>query len=446
LYKAGKAQDEIVKELAILSGSTAKADAILSEIINTENISDKFIADISSFEESMITADQSGLGCRGTGDFFIHHKIAELIDNKSTIIDPKQQDDGGVVEVDENYVTVAVDGMHSRLSHFPFIAGFHVARAAIRDIIVMGGEPKALFSDIHLANDGDVAKVFDYTAGIATVGELTNIPLIAGSTLRIGGDLVLGDRLTGCAGAVGFGKNITPRKLTAPGDVLIMTEGCGGGTIATTALYNGCSEVVSETLNLKIISFGKKLLNSDLITKIHALTDVTNGGLRGDTFEIANNANVCITLFEAKFKKLINPAVLDMLLKLDIDPLGVSIDSILIITPKNYAAEILKFIKNEGLDSDIVGFVEDTSEAKPEVKLIKEDISVTIEDISAFDSSAKTKLEPEYREAPYTPIKKVVNRKVKDIDSITTAIEDAVNKSKNKKEQLKDWITSSRRV
>ena len=70
--------------------------------------------------------------------------------------------------------------MHSRLSDYPFLAGFHVTRAALRDIYVMGAKPVALLSDIHLADDGDVAKLFkDRIAGIATVSELIHVPLMA---------------------------------------------------------------------------------------------------------------------------------------------------------------------------------------------------------------------------------------------------------------------------
>ena len=49
-----------------------------------------------------------------------------------------------------------------------------------------------------------MAKLFDDTAGITTVSDALHVPLIAGSTLRVGGDMVLGDRMTaaqflGCA-------------------------------------------------------------------------------------------------------------------------------------------------------------------------------------------------------------------------------------------------------
>jgi hydrogenase expression/formation protein len=437
LHKIGKPKDEIINELSILSGSSAKAEAILSEILNTENITDSFIAEISHFQESGISADRSGLGCRGGGDFFIHHKIAELIENKNTLIGPEQQDDAGIVNVGTDFLAVAVDGMHSRLSHFPFLAGFHVARAAIRDIIVMGCEPKALFSDIHLANDGDVAKVFDYTAGISAVGELSDIPLVAGSTLRIGGDLVLGDRLSGCAGCIGYGKQLTPRKDAKPGDILIMTEGSGGGTIATTALYNGLSEIVKQTMNLRMISLGKILINSGLLAKIHSITDVTNGGVRGDAFEISNTAQVKIVIYEDKFLELIDPKVLNMLKELEIDPLGISIDSFLIILPPEHAEQLLKFIHDQGYRVDIIGLVNNKGSDEPEVSMIKnsELPEEQIEQIPLY---------PAFREAPYTPIKKVVNVDVKDQEALEQQIENAKKKSMTKKEMVKNWIIKER--
>jgi len=459
LYTTGVPKKQIIEELSNLSGSVEKANAILNEIINTENISDEFIQKISCFKTSGLTADQTGLGCRGEGDFFIHRKLAELFNNQNSIIDARDQDDAGVVQVGKDYIIVSVDGMHSRLSHFPFIAGFHVARAAIRDTLVMGCEPKALFSDIHLANDGDVAKIFDYSAGIAVVSELSEIPLISGSTLRIGGDLVLGDRLTGCVGCVGYGEQLTPRRNVTVGDVLVMTEGAGGGTIATTALYNGFSGIVTETLNLKNIFLGLKLLRSPLLKKVHAITDITNGGLRGDAFEIAKSANVQITINEREFRNLINPEVLRMLTKLGIDPLGVSIDSLLLILPKNDADEVLRFINDNGLKASIVGHVEaaksmDAIEQHGDVlygvKLIKPSKASTAhgpikprsEDAYTDLDEQIIKLEPKYREEPYTPIKKVVNVQPKDLEKIKTAISEAVEISKEKKEQLKNWITS----
>jgi hydrogenase expression/formation protein len=459
LYYNGTSKDQIIEEIAELIGSKAKAEAILTEIMNTEKISNDFIKELCGFQPLGYTAGYTGLGCRGEGDFLIHRSLAKIIENKGTIIDPTDQDDAGVVQVGEDYIIVSVDGMHSRLSHFPFLAGFHVARATIRDTIVMGSEPKALFSDIHLANDGDVAKIFEYTAGISVVSEILDIPLIAGSTLRIGGDLVLGDRLTGCVGCVGFGRNITPRRAVKPGDVLVMTEGSGGGTIATTALYNDFSNIVEETLNLKIINFGLKLLASPILGKIHGITDVTNGGLRGDAFELATTAGVRITLFQTPFLELIDPAVLSMLSKLEIDPLGVSIDSLLILLPEKNVDELLNFIRDSGIKANIIGCVESqithsdksTDQESMTKATTKEcEVQLVIGTDTGYSKDVKEleiiDLKPQFREEPYTPIKKVVDIIPKDNDKIKAAIDNAIRTSLDKKTQLKDWMLNQGRV
>eukprot|EP00825_Cyclidium_porcatum_P015863 TRINITY_DN19109_c0_g1_i2.p2 TRINITY_DN19109_c0_g1~~TRINITY_DN19109_c0_g1_i2.p2 ORF type:complete len:279 (+),score=21.37 TRINITY_DN19109_c0_g1_i2:134-970(+) len=243
---------------------------------------------------------QSTWGSRGKGDFFAHRQIARIIGKTSASVGVDEMDDAGAVMSDGGkYIICTVDGMHSRLSDYPFLAGFHVTRATLRDAYVMGARPIMLFSDIHVADDGDVAKIFDYTAGITTVGEAMNVPLVTGSTLRIGGDMVLGSRLTGCVGAVGVAEHLTARKATSPGDVLLMTEGAGGGTIATAAIYSGFPEVVEQTINLNFLMACETLMKSPVFTQIHAMTDVTNGGLRGDAFGMAETAKCRIVIDEA---------------------------------------------------------------------------------------------------------------------------------------------------
>ena len=51
--------------------------------------------------------------------------------------------------------------------------------------------------------------------------------------------MVLGNRLVGAVGAVGSSNNIPKARSEAhEGDVILMTEGSGGGTITTTSIYN----------------------------------------------------------------------------------------------------------------------------------------------------------------------------------------------------------------
>ncbi len=371
-----------------------------------------------------VTMGDYGVGSRGSGDFYTHTKIAEVIGNTRAVIDSRQLDDSGVVMANGKFITVTVDGMHSRLSDYPFLAGFHVTRAALRDVYVMGAKPVALLSDIHLADDGDVSKLFDHIAGIATVSELIGVPLITGSTLRIGGDMVIGDRLTGCVGAVGVSEKLTPRKSARPGDVIMMTEGAGGGTVCSAALYYGRHEVVDETLNIKFLEACEALLKADLT--IHAMTDVTNGGIRGDAKEISYTAGVKLIFEEEKMRQLVNPRVLQMLDSLEIDYLGVSIDALLIIAPPSEAGKIAKVIREAKVAVDVIGRVEAGAGA----------LLQTNGKIADFS--------PRFREAAYTPIKKAVGQDAqRDVAEMTLRVDEAAKNAVEKKRQFIEKIKRS---
>ena len=313
--------------------ASAFARAVITEVKNTRGLSGDFF----SFEPAGVSMGEFGVGSRGKGDFFAHRQIARIIGKTSASVGVDEMDDGGAVRSGGEFIVCTVDGMHSRLSDFPFLAGFHVTRATLRDAMVMGARPVMLFSDIHVADDGDVAKIFDYTAGITTVGEAMDVPLVSGSTLRIGGDMVLGSQLTGCVGCVGVTDHLTARKSTQAGDVLLMTEGAGGGTIATAGIYSGYPEVVEHTINLNFLVTCETLMKSNVFLKIHAMTDVTNGGLRGDIYEMAETAQCRIIIDDTNVSGLVEPHVRAMLEDLKIDYLGVSLDSLLIVAPPDAA-------------------------------------------------------------------------------------------------------------
>jgi hydrogenase expression/formation protein len=376
-------------------------------------------------ERSGVTMGNFGVGSRGSGDFYVHEEIARIIGKTSAIVGSDQLDDSGVVRAKGELIVVTVDGMHSRLSDFPFLAGFHVTRASLRDIYVMGAQPVALFSDIHLADDGDVSKVFDYTAGIGAVADVMNVPLVTGSTLRVGGDVVIGDRLTGCVGAVGVASDqgLTARINAREDDVILMTEGAGGGTITATALYNGCSDVVKQTLNLKFLHACDRLLRDGLVTKIHAMTDVTNGGIRGDAEEISKTAQVKLVFEEEKIRRLIDPTVLTMLDDLQIDYMGVSIDSLLIVAPAQLEAEI-KSTLNGIIKVDQVGHVESGTGAE------------------ALRDGKRVTITPKFRESAYTPVKKVVGEHADDqeIQQMRARVDLAAARALSKKEQMITYL------
>ena len=410
------------------------AKTVIDEVKTTlklEKTNDEFLKELTSVNNAEVLMGEMGVGSRGAGDFFVHRKIAEIVasTNTSSLVNPTEQDDGGVVKAEtknnEVYITTAIDGIHSRLSEYPFLGGFHVTRATLRDVCVMGADPVAILSDVHLADDGDVAKIFDFTAGVAAVSELVNVPIVAGSTLRVGGDMVLGDRFVSAVGSVGVSPYPpTARKGASKNDVILLTEGSGGGTITTTALYNGFFDVVWDTMNVNFVEASHALFEADLVKDIHAMTDVTNGGLRGDAHEISNTTGVGLEFYEKEIKKMITPNVLNMLETLNIDPLGVSTDSLMLIVPPEIVNDVKKAISKYNVGISEIGQI--TSSGKP--ILIKE-------------NSTTEELVPLFREAAYTKIKKLVGETTpEDFELMKEKVQKASNKAILKKEKVIKYI------
>ncbi|OPY44496.1 MAG: thiamine monophosphate kinase [Methanosaeta sp. PtaU1.Bin028] len=404
-----------------------RADVLAAAVLEEARATLNPRGEIFQLVPSGVTMGDFGVGSRGLGDFYMHTKIAEVIGRTGAVVDSSELDDSGVVRAGGQFIVLTVDGMHSRLSDYPFLAGFHVTRAALRDIYVMGAQPVALFSDVHMADDGDISRLLDHIAGIATVGELVDVPLITGSTLRIGGDMVIGDRLTGCVGAVGVAQSITPRRDAAPGDVILMTEGAGGGTICAAALYYGRHEVVEETQNVKFLDAARALVSEE--HEIHAMTDVTNGGIRGDAKEIAHTAGVKLIFEEERLSGLVNQRVMEMLEDLQIDYLGVSIDALLIIAPEEAAGEIARTIRRAGVAIDQVGCVKAGSGAELHA-------GSEIRDFS-----------PRFRESAYTPIKKAIGEEAgRDFDQMRSLVDAAAARSVAKKARFVEKIDVMRRL
>lgn len=398
--------------------------------------------DVFEYKKSGASMGEFGIGSRGAGDFYVHEKIGAVIGKTTAVLDSSNMDDSGVVvlgkteendgtETDSNdYLVVTVDGMHSRLSAFPFLSGFHVAKAALRDIYVMGAKPAAMLSDIHVADDGDAAMIFDHLAGISAVSELSGIPLVTGSTLRIGGDMVIGERMTGCVGAVGAvrAESLTARNKAISGDIILMTEGTGGGTVTTAAIYSGyekAEEVVEKTLNIDFLIAAQALLDSPdkLHTQIHVMTDVTNGGVRGDAYEISKEAEVRLVFDDGALINCVEPTVLEMFNRLGIDFRGVSIDSLLVICPPEIADKIIQIVSAAGIKMYIVGRVEEKQTGKFDTALITD--------------GEEKEFKPMFREAAYTPLKKAIGEKTPpDFEEMKRGIDAAADSAIEKKERI----------
>jgi hydrogenase expression/formation protein len=459
LLAKGIAKDKIIQRLVeeykIYKDQAEKtliqmASAVLQESINTSNFQSlqptdnnfpsKLINQILKIPSADVKMGDGGVGCRGIGDFFVHKLIARLSQtSNSPLIAPDSLDDTGAVEwgcdsdtdSEENkgkklVILSKMEGMHSRLSDFPFLAGFHVTRAALRDIYVKGGIPISIMVDVHLADDGDIGKLFDFQAGIAAVAELANVPITAGSTLRIGGDMVIGDRLTGGIAAIGVMKHSFFRKNIQKDDVILMTEGAGGGTICTTALYSNEPEIITETMNIKFLKACNLLFaDSELCNSIHSMADVTNGGLRGDLYEINTESGFGAQVYPTKVKSVINSNVLAMLENKQVDYLGVSLDALLLFCKPDSVKKIINLLKTNGIQIVEIG------------KVIEEQKVVFVSD------SGEQTVVPRFRESAYTKIKEVVDTNPVDFEEMKLNITAAYQAALKKRDDIVEIIRKS---
>jgi hydrogenase expression/formation protein len=449
LIKKGYSEQEIVNRLVqeyhdfkeidqILAIKLAKA--ILEECINSDlnSISEVFIKELLGVNNANVSIGEQGVGCRGAGDFFVHKLITELSETDyKAFLSPTSLDDAGAVrmvdikgfknqkfKIGDLKIVSKMEGIHSRLSDFPFICGFHVARAALRDLYVKGAKPISIMIDIHLGDDADVGKLFDFIAGVSTISDLTKVPITAGSTLRIGGDMVIGNRLVGGISTIGVCNRLLARRNIQVGDKILMTEGAGGGTITTTAIYSGKHNVVKETMNIKFLEACEIILNSNYTNKIRAMCDVTNGGLRGDLYEINYEANCGVNIYEERVRNLVNPIVLDMLEKVGVDYLGVSLDALLIYCSESISEEIITDLRRKNIKCDEIGYVDDSNQV-----------------YLTYKGKEKREILPKFRESAYTKIKQEIGeKKPYDLELMEKNIETAALEALKKRKRIIEYI------
>jgi len=413
------------------------ASAILTECKKSDisKISEPFIKELLDINMANVSIGKQGVGCRGVGDFFVHKLLAELSETKKKpFLSPTSLDDAGAVNLSDmsnfngtdNIIIVSkMEGIHSRLSDFPFVCGFHVTRACLRDLYVKGAEPISIMIDVHLADDADVGKLFDFMAGISAVAEISGVPITAGSTLRIGGDMVIGNRLVGGISAVGVARNkLLARRNIQVGDKILMTEGAGGGTITTTAIYSGNHNVVNETMNVKFLEACNVLLKKEYLKDIRAMCDVTNGGLRGDLYEINYEAKSGVTIYEQHVRELVNPVVLELLEKVGVDYLGVSLDALLIYCSDGISEQIISDLASINIKCAEIGYVDNSNQ----VNLI-------------YEGEVKKSILPKFRESAYTKIKQEIGEETPEMKlEMERKIEKAATEALKKRQKIIDYI------
>ena len=154
------------------------------------------------------------------------------------------------------------------------------------------------------------------------------------------------------------------------------------------------------------------------------MCDVTNGGLRGDLYEINYEANCGVTIYEEKVRNLVNQKVLDMLEKVGVDYLGVSLDALLIYCSKNVSEKIINDLSNQNIKCAEIGYVDDSNQ-----------VSIV------YKNQEKKTVLPKFRESAYTKIKQEIGENMPESKEIMEKqIEKAAKMALNKRKKIIQYI------
>jgi len=151
-------------------------------------------------------------------------------------------------------------------------------------------------------------------------------------------------------------------------------------------------------MNIKFLEACNVLLNEEYLKDIRAMCDVTNGGLRGDLYEINYEAKTGVTIYEQRVRELVNPVVLELLEKVGVDYLGVSLDALLIYCSESISKKIIKDLAAKNIKCAEIGYVDNTKQ----VNMI-------------FEGEEKKSILPQFRESAYTKIKQVIGEETPEL-------------------------------
>jgi len=177
-------------------------------------------------------------------------------------------------------------------------------------------------------------------------------------------------------------------------------------------------------MNVKFLEACNVLLKKEYLSDIRAMCDVTNGGLRGDLYEINYEAKSGVTIYEQRVRELVNPAVLELLKKVGVDYLGVSLDALLIYCADNISEQIISDLAAINIKCAEIGYVDNSKQ----VNMI-------------YEGEVKKSILPKFRESAYTKIKQEIGEETPEMKlEMEKKIEKAATKALEKRKKIIEYI------
>ncbi len=235
--------------------------------------------------------------------------------------------------------------------------GSLAVHGTVNDLAMMGARPLYLSASFILEEGLPIDMLGQIVQSMADAAKKAGVRVVTGDTKVV--ERGHGDGLyinTTGVGVIESNINPTPSRIT-PGDVLIVNGPLGDHGVAIMSLRAGLqfeTEIVSDSAALNGLVTDMLQACPD----IHAMRDLTRGGLASATNELARDAKVGLEIDEPTVP--VQPAVAGACEMLGLDPLQVANEGkLLAVVPANFADAVLSAMRNHplGEQATIIGRV-----------------------------------------------------------------------------------------
>ena len=318
--------------------------------------------------------------------------------NKSAgvVVGPQLGEDAAVIEFGDNYLVATSDPITFATEDI----GWYVVCVNSNDIAAMGAVPKWLLVTLLLPEDATTpATVRDIMAQLTQACETFDIALCGGHTEvtpAVTQPVVIGQMM-----GVATKDSLFTSADARVGDVLILTKGLG--IEATAIIAREREEQVHEKCDAQFLEQAKHYLfdpgisvlkDSQIATAtggVHAMHDVTEGGVATAVYELATAAELGVVVYSDKLLSSptlygdITRTLCDMF---GLNPLGVISSGAMLIAAEPETGETMcQALGKAGISADIIGKF-----FPPENGMWLEDATRTRQPLPVFETDEIAKL------------------------------------------------------
>jgi len=274
---------------------------------------------------------------------------------KEVLVHSGLGEDCSIIDYGENVAVVSTDPITGADKNSGYI-GVYIST---NDIAACGAKPIGIMVTLLLPAGSNETMLKDIMEGIHKGANSIGIEVLGGHSEITDG--VVKPIISVTALGIAKKDEYVTSSGAKPGDDVIITKALGlEGTAILAADYE---DILKEKLGNELVSRAKAFIDNIGVVEegitaakvgVSAMHDITEGGLLGAAYEIAEASGVGMEIFEEDLA--IYPETKAICEFFQINPLGlISSGSMLICTPKG--KEVIEALKSKGIRATIVGKV-----------------------------------------------------------------------------------------